>query len=716
MHICNLIKDFQYSQKHLTEGRKMNAKEELFVNNLPKMFDIIAANAEEQINKDRNRTEAQKKQDVNFLKDQRNERKHVIDKYDQIYAKKVDAKFAREESFLQRKLKQTLQIESPVRPKQKPVEQMPTKIRPKLQNPSRKESSSSDEDLECSTGQFAIGSRTIKLDQNYKQSRFLREGRNLRQKSQISVAKDSATLQALDREKISSRGAARVLAPAVAAMGGNIMNTTFSHRTIARERTKMRSTEAEKIKSSFQPPKRGLVHYDGKMIWESGVGFGDHIAIVYSGDSPDCPKLLSARLIEDGKGINQANEVVSILKEWGLEKCTVGMCFDTTSSNTGWRKGACVLIEKSLNKPLLWLACRHHILELILRCVWETLFGEEMAPHYKDFENFAGLWDTVDKTDFQFLDPKGMPWMKKHRNRVVPILKSILESENQPRDDYKEVLELVLFVLGDPPKNFTFKKPGAYNKARFMAVLIYGIKMYIFRSQSKQGKKYFEKLKRFVIFASLFYAEYWFASPIAAEAPFMDLQFYKLMLEYKKHDPEVASKVLKKFLGHTWYLNQEIVPFSLFSKNVSNKEKQEIAIKLTKVKPPKKYDKGYPNPVPLPTDESGMVRTLSDSIMNGSMFLFDELKLGKDWLYKPVTEWGKNENFCEMKSFIENLKVTNDCAERGVKLISDYADILTKDSAERQRILQVVERQRRNVPDVKKATLAKTLGAGSSKN
>ena len=714
-HICNLIKDFQSIQKHLSLGRKLNTKEESFINNLPKMFDIIAANAEEQINSDRLRTNKDKLVDINFLKDQRNERLQRLAKADSRYAKKVDEKFAREQILLQRKLKQTLNVESPVRPKQNPVELMPTKLRSRLQNPSRKESSSSDEEPQSSTDHIAVGSRMFTPDLDYKPSPHVQEVRKTRQKNQISVAKDSATLQALDRDNITDRGAVRILAPAVSAMGGNIMKIPFSRSTIRTERIKMRSAVAAEIKASFQPPKRSEIQYDGKMLFDYSGEFGDFLAVVLSGESPDCPKLLSANMIKDGKGISQAEEVVSSLKKWGLEDSVCSMCFDTTSSNTGWIKGACALIEKSLNRPMLWLACRHHILELILRAVWEVLFGKDMAPHYKDFENFAALWAKLDKNNFEILDPK--PWMKKIRNKIVPILTAVLESEKQPRDDYKEVLELVLLVLGAPPKNFTFKKPGAYHKARWMAIVIYGSKMHLFKAQLKQEKKYLEKLERFVVFASLFYAEYWFAAPIAAEAPFMDLKFYKLMLEYKKHDPEVANAALEKFLGHTWYLNQEIVPFSLFSKNVSNKEKEEIAnLLVTKVKPPKKYEMGYPNPVPLPKNNSGMRRKLSDSVMDGSLFLFDELRFGKDWLNKPVSEWEKYPSFMEMKSWIENLKVTNDCAERGIKLITDYANSLTKDSAVRQNLLQVVERHRSHYNNVNKSTLAKPLPGSSSKS
>ena len=64
------------------------------------------------------------------------------------------------------------------------------------------------------------------------------------------------------------------------------------------------------------------------------------------------------------------------------------------------------------------------------------------------------------------------------------------------RGDYKESVELVLVVLGYTPPKFTFKKPGAFHKARWMAPLIYGLKMFLFRSVLKKSKKEQLKLER----------------------------------------------------------------------------------------------------------------------------------------------------------------------------------------------------------------------------
>ena len=49
-----------------------------------------------------------------------------------------------------------------------------------------------------------------------------------------------------------------------------------------------------------------------------------------------------------------------------------------------------------------------------------------------------------------------------------------------------------------------------------------------------------------------------------------------------------------------------------------------------------------------------------------------------------------------------NLKVVNDTAERGVKLIQDYNSIITNDEDQKQYLLQVVQQHRRNFPDASK--------------
>ncbi|KAK3922104.1 Deoxyguanosinetriphosphate triphosphohydrolase-like protein [Frankliniella fusca] len=54
----------------------------------------------------------------------------------------------------------------------------------------------------------------------------------------------------------------------------------------------------------------------------------------------------------------------------------------------------------------------------------------------------------------------------------------------QPRDDYKELLQLtVIFLGGIPNGGILFRKPGAVNKTRWMARAIYAFKMFLFQKQ-----------------------------------------------------------------------------------------------------------------------------------------------------------------------------------------------------------------------------------------
>ena len=72
-------------------------------------------------------------------------------------------------------------------------------------------------------------------------------------------------------------------------------------------------------------------------------------------------------------------------------------------------------------------------------------------------------------------------------------------------------------------------------------------------------------------------------------------------------------------------------------------------------------------------------------------------------LAMPVNSWNKSDSFLEMKNFAKSLKITNDTAERGVKMITDYAQTITKDESQRQALLQVVQEHRKLHPGQSKS-------------
>ena len=97
---------------------------------------------------------------------------------------------------------------------------------------------------------------------------------------------------------------------------------------------------------------------------------------------------------------------------------------------------------------------------------------------------------------------------------------------------------------------------------------------------------------------------------------------------------------------------------------------------------------------------------LIDFIGPETWFIFDALNLDKNWLYDSPGSWSCNESFKKGRKFVANIKVVNDAAERGVKLHSDYAAILTENEEQRASLLQVVEKHRKQYVDFKKSTLA----------
>ena len=78
--------------------------------------------------------------------------------------------------------------------------------------------------------------------------------------------------------------------------------------------------------------------------------------------------------IHSGTGDNMASAITTTIVNWKVTDQVKGMCFDTTSSNTDYRNGACILLEQKLGKDLLHNACHHHIYELVLEAVF-NIYG-----------------------------------------------------------------------------------------------------------------------------------------------------------------------------------------------------------------------------------------------------------------------------------------------------------------------------------------------------
>ncbi|XP_044581530.1 uncharacterized protein LOC123263057 [Cotesia glomerata] len=146
----------------------------------------------------------------------------------------------------------------------------------------------------------------------------------------------------------------------------------------------------------------------------------------------------------------------------------------------------------------------------------------------------------------------------------------------QPRDDYKELLELSLIFLGEKPKdNFTFKNPGPIHHARWMSKAIYSLKIFLFREEFNLTKQEINGLRQVCIFLVKIYLKAWFTAPCTILAPHNDLIFMQDLIEYKTVDSDVSKAACSKMINHLWYLSEQLAIISLFDDNVPLLVKQK---------------------------------------------------------------------------------------------------------------------------------------------
>ncbi len=92
---------------------------------------------------------------------------------------------------------------------------------------------------------------------------------------------------------------------------------------------------------------------------------------------------------------------------------------------------------------------------------------------------------------------------------------TILLQEGRPREDYKELLELWVIALGKSPlRGIKFKSPGAMHRVRWMAKLIYAIKLFLFRHQLRMSARAERGSFTFVKFIAHVYLMVWFTAPL----------------------------------------------------------------------------------------------------------------------------------------------------------------------------------------------------------
>ena len=123
------------------------------------------------------------------------------------------------------------------------------------------------------------------------------------------------------------------------------------------------------------------------------------LAVIVSSPYQHSDQVLGVPITPSNSGKDQRDVVMKVIKDWKFEPYILGLGFDTTSDNTGWRKGSVKLIEEALKEA----ACPHHYYEIYVRKMAEHYLGDTTRSCYE--LSLALVWLGVKVENFKFLYP-----------------------------------------------------------------------------------------------------------------------------------------------------------------------------------------------------------------------------------------------------------------------------------------------------------------------
>ena len=459
--VSGIVKSYQSVMKSRSKNSDAaKAKRKTFLDEMNTCLYFGVSNLREKLLSDRVRSNLGVDiEDVSFLDDQMGPRKRWS------MSSKEDHEFAaRKAANLKRKLP----------PVMKPIQTDPPALAPH-DHGDGDEQVSDDEDKENQDTDFVVATKSRKKSDRI----TVTVPRNL-----VS----QAVVSSLDRTKESSSSAMRNISALVSTFetpdGEKVGLEEFniSRCTIERGRLKGRKSIALEAKLEFLQnlPPHLVLHWDGSMM-EDILGNKNEVeAMVASGGSGKYKegKLLDIVDLKDKDGRNtstgeaQAKAVYDSIEEWSILPAIRGFVFDTTASNTGWQSGATVRLNFMLGRVILYLACRHHIMELLAKNPFHSLMGYDPSPDIQMFKRMKEIWKDIDTTGplqtFEF--------ETEQRDELIVTYTEILEKHGVDgelfvRGDYRDLCRMALMMVGGKlpgDEIYRLPPPGACHKARFL--------------------------------------------------------------------------------------------------------------------------------------------------------------------------------------------------------------------------------------------------------
>ena len=503
------------------------------------------------------------------------------------------------------------------------------------------------------------------------------------------------TTGTFDRLGLSARQSAMVLASLVKIGGGDLAKVPLSKSAVQFKRKKARAKQGKKIMDSFVHSKGGyILHYDTKLVNPKGRDTEDRAAVHKQ------PYLLGIPKFESSKGKDVEAGVLKELDKYGIELVDcVATCYDTTFSNSGYKEGAHFRIEKQVEHAILELECRKHVYERHVTHANKAVFGATKGPQKAHYKKFKDSWSSLelDTNNINLFD-----WEKysEHSFLLDRARQSLAWAEwhllqnTFPRDDYKELNELIVVHLGGQvPGGFRPKRKGAMHDARFMADSIYLLSMELFSTVYTMDPDLASKVHKMAVFVSVWHGPNFLRCGLACTAPANDLEYFYDMLNLSEvSDPvlsRIGEKVADSIQRHTSYLKAPQVIFALFDEHSPATDRQRLASALSDIprpdSSPSYFKPGKLAEIPLVCSMKECVgsnlcvnddgefyqkKSLPDLVSVRSYLMFNLLKIDDlSWLVAPVALWPCFPSYVQASDFVQQLLTVNDGAERGREII-----------------------------------------------
>lgn len=468
--------------------------------------------------------------------------------------------------------------------------------------------------------------------------------------------------------------------------GGNPENYSVSKSQLFKQISELRNNKRhETLTKLSDGDSKLLIHFDTKScrkLNKRHLGHQNRLVVIFQ--SENSATTVGPFKLDNHEANTIAETIKDLIEEHNLENRVVALSSDTESTNTGRHNGVCLQLEQFLKKDLLYCMCRHHVYELILKHVGDYIFGATSGPNFNyDSMGLKREWETLNYADFTSYDGENMnQHFNEFRENSIEILREQMDSKIT-RDDYAELTDLALkfFDASDTQKK-GFMAPSGMSNARWMQKAIYSLKTYLFRDQIQLTDRAKQRLQRFSMFISAIYVKHWNRTTKLFEAAINDLELLKELERYRTVDEGVANTALKVLKRHLYYLSDELVVVSIYSKHLSNENKEIIRAKLGRDFGPRTNNSiRY---ISNDTDFSTM--QIHDFITNRSTYLFSLLELDISFLNHNVDTWDELQSFQETRKKLKMLlPVVNDHAER---TLGQTSNAINNQKARKEHTLQ----------------------------